>query len=76
MNTNDAQREDGRVWGRGTKLKTIKSVVTKVEQYRIHIQDFGWVTPNGFQDIPLNKELYITLAKNGESWLFADWIRI
>ena len=78
MDIRDNIRRDGRVWGRGTELKTILSQVTVIEMYRIHIKDFGWVDYNGWKpgQIPLNTEIYINLAKNGKVWLFVDYVTI
>lgn len=72
----DETRRDARAHGRGGAFKTILSQVTIIEDYRLFIVGYGWVSPNGYRDIPLNTDIYLVIAENGKSWFLADWMEV
>jgi len=70
----DNTRRDNRSYGRGTSLVTVLSKVTILESYRMFIEGEGWIAPNSYTDLPLNTEIFLTLAENGDSRFLVDWL--
>lgn len=53
---------------------TVLSKVTILESYRMFIEGEGWIAPNSYTDLPLNTEIFLTLAENGDSRFLVDWL--
>ena len=70
----DSIRKDGRSHGRGESSLTLLSKVTKIESIRLYVEGFGWVDSNGYHDPPLNEEIFLQLAKNGNVHILVDWL--
>lgn len=70
----DSVRRDFRSYGRGTSFTTVLSSVIIIEDYRMFVEGSGWINPNGYQDLPLNTQIFLTIAENGESRFLVDWL--
>ena len=69
----ESSRRDGRSYGSGDKLSTVKTTIIDEIQSDVYLRGVGYVGKNGFR-LPEHEEHYFILAWYLGQWHIIDYI--